>query len=181
MRPAFPAAPAGVPPAAPPAGLAGPQPGRPNRHGSAEAQRLLELLNGLLGSMFRQILWRKAAELELTFAQAQVLFYVGQHPGCHMGEVARAFAVTLPAVTQIVDRLEQKGFLSRGNDPADRRVCALALTADGEALVDELERLQAEGLEPVLARMLARDRNRVIKGLEALVEAATRAQPGAEP
>jgi DNA-binding MarR family transcriptional regulator len=34
-------------------------------------------------------------------------------------EVAKAYDVTLPAITQIVDRLEQKGFITRRNDPAD--------------------------------------------------------------
>jgi DNA-binding MarR family transcriptional regulator len=139
---------------------------------AAEAQRLLELLNALLGSTFRHILWRKASELELTYAQAQVLFYIEQHPGCYMGEVAKAFDVTLPAITQIVDRLEQKQFLSRGTDPADRRVYMLELTSAGKALVRELHTLQIEGLEAVLARMSARDRDRVIKGLEAFVQAA---------
>jgi DNA-binding MarR family transcriptional regulator len=79
---------------------------KPADHTSADAQRLLELLNALLGSTFRHILWRQAPELELTYSQAQVLFYLEQHPGCYMGEVAKAFDVTLPAITQIADRLE---------------------------------------------------------------------------
>ncbi|MBI4562919.1 MAG: MarR family transcriptional regulator [Candidatus Rokubacteria bacterium] len=143
---------------------------------SSEAQRLLELLHALGSTTFRQYLWQKAAELELTYAQSQVLFYVGQHSGSHMGEVAKAFAVTLPAITQIVDRLEQKKFLARGTDPTDRRVYPLDLTDEGKTLVGELETLQTEGLERVLERMSTRDRHRVIKGLEALVEAAAQAQ-----
>lgn len=139
---------------------------------SSEAQRLLDLLNALGSTTFRQLLWQKAAELELTYAQSQVLFYVGQHSGCPMGEVAKAFAVTLAAITQIVDRLEQKKFLTRGAAPGDRRVYALELTEEGKTLVEELETLQIGGLEAVLARMSARDRNRVLKGLEALVRAA---------
>ena len=144
---------------------------------SSDAQRLLDLLNALLGSTFRQILWRKAAELELTYSQAQVLFYVEQHPGCIMGEVAKAYEVTLPAITQIVDRLEQKGFISRRNDPTDRRVYPLDLTAEGKVLVRELHTLQIDGLEPVLAKMAPRDRARLLKGLEALVKAAGGSQP----
>src|SRR6266511_1120835 len=145
---------------------------KPAGHASTDAQRLLELLNELLGSTFRHILWRKASELELTYSQAQVLFYIEQHPGCYMGEVAKAFDVTLPAITQIADRLEQKQFLSRGTAPADRRVYTLELTSEGKALVRELHTLQIEGLEAVLARMSARDRDRVIRGLEAFGKAA---------
>jgi DNA-binding MarR family transcriptional regulator len=133
---------------------------------------LLELLNALLGSTFRQILWRTAAELELTFSQAQVLFYAEQHPRCIMGEVAKAYDVTLPAITQIIDRLEQKGFIARRNDPADRRVYTLDLTTAGKALVRELHALQTEGLVRVLTKMSPRDRSHVLKGLEALVRAA---------
>ncbi|HLC42228.1 MAG TPA: MarR family transcriptional regulator [Methylomirabilota bacterium] len=139
---------------------------------SAEAQRLLELLHALGSTTFRQLLWQKASELDLTYAQCQVLFYVAAHSGCHMGEIAKAFRVTLPAVTHIVNRLEQKQFVVRGDDPADRRVYLLELTPQGKNLVGELQTLQLESLEEVLARMSADDRRQVIKGLESLVAAA---------
>ena len=140
---------------------------------SPEAQRLLALLKTLFGSTFRQILWRNAAELELTYAQAQVLFYVAQHPDCHMGQVAKTFNVTLSAITQIVDRLVQKRFLTRVSNPTDRRVSILELTTEGKTLVQELEKLQVEVLEPVLQRLSARDRDHLIKGLEKFVAAVT--------
>jgi DNA-binding MarR family transcriptional regulator len=141
----------------------------------AEAQRLLDLLNALGSTTFRQLLWQRASELDLTYAQSQVLFHVADHPGCHMGDVAKAFGVTLPAVTHIVDRLEEKQFLVRADDPADRRVHVLELTRAGRALVDELRGLQMRGVEGVLQRMAAGDRQRVIRGLEALVDAAAEA------
>lgn len=140
-----------------------------------EAQRLLDLLNALGSTTFRQLVWQRASELDLTYAQSQTLFYVRDHPGCHMGDVAKAFGVTLPAVTHIVDRLEQKQFMIRGDDPADRRVYVLELTRQGKALVHELHTMQMKGMEAVLQRMPAEDRQRVLKGLEALVEAATEA------
>jgi len=149
---------------------------RPGKnHRPAEAQRLLDLLNSLGSTTFRQFLWQRSAELELTYAQSQILFYVGDHPECHMGDVAKAFGVTLPAVTNIVDRLEQKQFLVRGDHPADRRVYLLDLTRQGKALVDELHAMRTRAMEAVLVRMTAEDRRRVIKGLEALVDAATEA------
>jgi DNA-binding MarR family transcriptional regulator len=140
-----------------------------------EAQRLLDLLNALGSTTFRQLLWQRASELDLTYAQSQVLFYVVDHPGCHMGDVAKAFGVTLPAVTHIIDRLEQKQFVTRGDHPADRRVYLLEPTRQGRALVQELHTMQTRSLEDVLARMAANDRQRVVKGLEALVDAATEA------
>src|SRR5438093_875402 len=89
-----------------------------------------------------------------------------------MGDVAKAFGVTLPAVTHIVDRLEEKGLVARGDYPADRRVYVLDLTRAGQALVEELEAIRRRGMERVLARMSAGDRRQVLSGLEALVDAA---------
>jgi len=140
-----------------------------------EAQRLLDLLNALGTTTFRQIVWQRASELDLTYAQSQVLFYVNDHAGCHMGDVGKAFGVTLPAVTHIVDRLEEKDFLRRLDDPVDRRAYVLELTRTGRALVQELHGMQMRGIEGVLKRMALEDRQRVIKGLEALVDAATEA------
>lgn len=140
-----------------------------------EAQRLLDLLNALGSTTFRQLLWQRASELDLTYAQSQVLFYVAEHPGCHMGDVAKAFGVTLPAVTHIIDRLEQKEFVVRGDHPTDRRMYLLEPTKQGRSLVQELHGMQTRGVEDVLARMSASDRQRVIRGLEALVDAATEA------
>jgi len=155
------------------------RPSRPDSP-SAEAQRLLDLLNALGSTMFRQLLWQRASELDLTYAQSQVLFYVDEHAGCHMGDVAKAFGVSLPAVTHIIDRLEQKQFVVRGDHPADRRVYVLELTRQGKTLVQELHSIQLRSLEPVLMRMRAADRQRVIRGLEALVDAASRVA-GATP
>jgi DNA-binding MarR family transcriptional regulator len=146
-----------------------------SRRPTAEAQRLLDLLNALGSTTFRQLLWQRASELDLTYAQSQVLFHVADHPGCHMGDVAKAYGVTLPAITHIVDRLEEKQFLHRADDPADRRVYVLELTKAGRALVQELHGLQMRGVEGVLKRMSAEDRQSVVKGLEALVDAAAEA------
>src|SRR5438876_7741263 len=140
-----------------------------------EAQRLLDLPNAPGSTTFRQLLWQGASGLGLTYAPSEVLFYVADHAGCHMVDVGKGFSVTLPAVTHIVDRLEEKTFLRRADDPVDRRAYVLELTRSGRALVHELHTLQMRGVEGVLRRMAADDRQRVIKGLEALVDAASEA------
>jgi len=147
----------------------------PRRNGArrgqwtAQAEQLLDLLNALGNTIFRQFLWQRSAELDLTYAQGQVLFHVAAHPGCRMGDVGKA------AVTHLVDRLEQKDFITRAGDPADRRAYVLEVTRTGGALVDELQAMRLRGLESVLARMAADDRTRVVRGLEALVEASMEA------
>jgi DNA-binding MarR family transcriptional regulator len=137
-----------------------------------DAERLLDLLNALGSTTFRQLLWQKSSPLDLTYAQSQVLFYVDDHPGCHMGDVAKAFAVTLPAVTHIVDRLEEKGFVQRAADTADRRAYVLELTRRGADVARDLKASRMEGLLRVVTRMTADQRAHAVAGLEALVDAA---------
>ena len=136
------------------------------------SRHLVDLLTSLLSTTFRQILWKQALELDLNYSQAQVLFHVAKNGGALMSDVARSFGITLPAVTQVADRLESKGFVRRGGDPRDRRHVHLLLTPEGAELARKLERLQVAGLARVLKRLSPADRKDVIRGLERLLSAA---------
>lgn len=150
-------------------------PARSRRPGLRDdAQRLVHLLEALGNMTVRQVLWRQAAEPDLTHAQSQVLHHLADHPGCHMGDVAKVFGVTLSAVTQIVDRLEEKKLVRRGVDPSDRRVHALSLTPAGRTLAEGLHVLRLRGVMPLLARLSPQDRDRVLTGLDTLLTAAAR-------
>ena len=59
---------------------------------TTEAHQMLELLNSLGGTIFRQLLWQKASDLDLTYAQSQVLFRLAEHPGSHMATSPRPSA-----------------------------------------------------------------------------------------
>jgi DNA-binding MarR family transcriptional regulator len=139
---------------------------------AAQSRHLVDLLTTLLSSTFRRILWKQALELDLNYSQAQMLFHVARHPGALVSDAARSFGITLPAVTQLVDRLEAKGFLERAEDRRDRRQVHLYLTRDGERLARGLEDLQVRGLAEVLNRLSSGDRKEVIRGIERLVSAA---------
>src|SRR5258708_21337237 len=89
---------------------------------TTEAHQMLELLNSLGGTIFRQLLWQRASDLDLTYAQSQVLFRLAEHPCSHMGHVAKAFGVTPPAVTHIRERLQEKGHVIRRLHTAHRPV-----------------------------------------------------------
>jgi DNA-binding MarR family transcriptional regulator len=56
-------------------------------------------------------------------------------------ELAAREGITQPAVTQLVNRLERRGWAERRSDPEDRRVVLVSLTAAGQ---EALERVRAE-------------------------------------
>ncbi|HEX4529055.1 MAG TPA: MarR family transcriptional regulator, partial [Acidimicrobiia bacterium] len=53
---------------------------------------------------------------------------------CSQRELAQCLHFDASNVTDIVDRLEERGLVSRTIDPSDRRVRRLVVTAEGEAL-----------------------------------------------
>jgi DNA-binding MarR family transcriptional regulator len=107
-----------------------------------------------------------AAQFELTLAQAHLLRVLQLGPARTMTSIAEALACDASSVTGIVDRLESRGFIERGNADHDRRIKTITLTERGRNAVakltagfleppDELRRLpesQLRSLRALLAR-----------------------------
>lgn len=64
-----------------------------------------------------------------------VLTLIAENPGGSLARLARALAVTAPNITVMVDRLEARGLVARGQNAEDRRSQVLHTTAKGADLV----------------------------------------------
>lgn len=100
-----------------------------------------ETLGRLLFWAERRVLENTLARVEdggeLTLAQFSLLqqLCLGS---TRLTDLARRMGLTKQAVGQIVDTLEQKGFVARRPDPADGRAKVIDYTQDGYALIDRL-------------------------------------------
>src|ERR671917_1137568 len=56
----------------------------------------------------------------LTPAQVKVLLQLGTRQQMTVGEIAAALSCSMPAASELVDRLVDAGHLLRATDPADR-------------------------------------------------------------
>ena len=54
------------------------------------------------------------------------------------GEVAARMHITSGTITSLLDNLERKGYVTRTSDPDDRRRVLVDVTADAQAVLDEL-------------------------------------------
>jgi DNA-binding MarR family transcriptional regulator len=57
---------------------------------------------------------------------------------CRITELAAREGVTQPAITLLVNRLEERGWVLRATDPTDGRVVLVELTASGRAVFDQI-------------------------------------------
>ena len=71
----------------------------------------------------------------MSVAQFRLLIFVRRNPGTSLSPLAEHLATSLPAASQLVERLVQIGMLTRGPHPASRRRIEVHLTPAGaEAL-----------------------------------------------
>ena len=82
----------------------------------------------------------------LTYSQLWVLHVVKEHDGIGVKEIADLLGITSSAVTQLVDTLVKRGYLSRERSPEDRRALKVRLSDQGKKQVDVLQMKNLEKL-----------------------------------
>ncbi|MDN4527254.1 MarR family winged helix-turn-helix transcriptional regulator [Fictibacillus fluitans] len=83
-------------------------------------------VNKRFGSMIKEQL-----QDVLTVEQQMTLSYIKRFGSCTTTELAEAFCVQKSAITAIVTRLAEKGYIHRIRDEKDRRIVYLKLTEEG--------------------------------------------------
>jgi DNA-binding MarR family transcriptional regulator len=69
--------------------------------------------------------------------------------------LARTLRLSAPALTMLIDRMQDKQWLRRERNPADRRSQLIVLTADGQALAKRTQ-AASKAMEASLQRRLSR-------------------------
>jgi MarR family transcriptional regulator for hemolysin len=96
-------------------------------------------------------------------------------------ELAGAVGIEGPTLTHHLNRMEAAGLVTRTRDPENRRVHRVALTAEGDAMFDQLRRA-AGNFDRRLRRGMTDDEVVVLRGLlERLRRNATTPTPAATP
>ena len=112
-----------------------------------EAQRLFFEL----GMAQRGRVSTRLAELGLSFPQAHALRLLEADQPLPMSVLAERLFCDASNVTGIADRLESRGLVERRSAHGDRRVKALALTADGVELRTRVVDIMSEPPEAIAA------------------------------
>jgi DNA-binding MarR family transcriptional regulator len=108
----------------------------------------------------------------LSLSQLNTLMRLHYRGSCQVSGISDELGLTAAAASQIVDRLVGMGLIERSEDPKDRRVRQVRLTAKGRGLV-------ARGVEARLAwtrdlarRIPPRELGSITQNLERLTHAA---------
>ncbi len=109
-----------------------------------------------------------------SMAQVKAMMHVAAHGRRTVGEIAGGLGLSMPAASELVDRLVEAGLAERGANPADRRQVLVWLTPEAEALTARMREVRRAQLRAALARLAPDERPVFLRSLEALVEALGR-------
>lgn len=81
---------------------------------------------------------RRVRDMGLTRSQWWVLTHLYRQDGLTQTELAELMEIEKPSLGRLLDRLEAKKWIKRGDDPTDRRVNRVYLTVDVKPMVREM-------------------------------------------
>jgi len=108
---------------------------------------------------------RQESGAGLSPSQQSALSVIANEGPLTLGALAEHERVAPTSITKVVSKLEADGLVIRTPDPADRRVCRVAVSPDGAALLEESRRRKTAWLT---ARITELDHDRQRRLAEAL-------------
>ena len=114
---------------------------------------------------------------DLTSVQFAALLAIDLHPGVDATRLSALIAFDRSTLGDVLDRMEQKGWISRGAAPSDRRVKQVALSASGRRLLRAVEAAVGRVQDRLLAPLPPEDRPTFLRLLTRLAEVHNQLTP----
>ncbi len=134
-----------------------------------ELDRISELYPTLMRSMsrLREVL---PDEGDLTYNQYKTLLTVSDLGPCSLADLTGHLHVAASSASEMVERLAKAGLVRRETAGDDRRAVAIRLTPAGERLLGRIRQGIVENYRKILEKLSPRDRARLARAVEDLVE-----------
>jgi DNA-binding MarR family transcriptional regulator len=133
-----------------------------------------------LGHHAAQLFAERIAALELTPPHAGILRAIATNPGRSQQALSKQLGLLPSRVVAYVDELEDRGYVERRRNPADRRPHALYLTESGKQLMQKVSELAKEH-ERTLTAALNGQQRRTLNELLATLAQHEGLTPGVHP
>ena len=106
----------------------------------------------------------------LTLTQIKTIGFLYHHGEATITELSAGLAVGLPSVSEMIDRLEDRGFVSRSAGERDRRRVVVSLTEEWDAVARRIHDLRREQVRMALERLAPAERSGFLASLRVLAD-----------
>ena len=96
---------------------------------------------------------------DLSMIQTQVIRTIAFHKPCTMTQIAKSTQLSKGNITQLIDKLEHKGYVKRARSKDDRRVVFIVLTDRGQEVSAASRQQIAEVARSLFAKMNENERH----------------------
>ena len=128
----------------------------------------------ILPRLYRRLLRSDSNEQGIFTPKFWALKLLAKEGPMHMSTMAKRMQVSKPYITAVLDRLVEEGLAVRSQDPEDRRVINISISASGkEALADAKVRARGN-IRRVLSLLDEDDRRRLNSSLLELNDIITK-------
>src|SRR2546423_1920278 len=113
---------------------------------------------------------RQESGAGLSPSQQSALAVIANHGPLTLGALAEHERVAPPSITKAVTKLEPDALVIRPPDPGDRRVCRVAMSPHGAALLEESRRRKTAWLAARISELDPDRQRRLADALDVLDE-----------
>lgn len=105
-----------------------------------------------------------------TISQQRAVHYLSDHECVTTGMLADALELSRPAVTELIDRLVERGSVIRASNPIDRRQVMIVLTPEARRKSAEIRKDRLGRLSHIIARLAPHERQGFVRGMKLLAD-----------
>jgi len=113
---------------------------------------------------------KQVSEQPLSRNQFYILKILATSGEFLMNELAKALDISPAAASKNIDRMEQMGLVRRQPRPGDRRSLEVVLLEEGQAIVDEFDRITVEKQSALMAQFSDQEKHDLLGYLQRIVK-----------
>lgn len=120
----------------------------------------------LLPNVIRGFLRKQTDELakgKISIPQYLVLDFIFSNGVQKMSRLAKEMAVSLPAMSGLIERLHRLGLVKRMYDSKDRRVIKITLTVKGQGVVIKIRTQREKIISKIFGQIAAEERKEYLR------------------
>lgn len=136
---------------------------------SSAPDQLADSLRPLLLRLSRR-LRQEAQKAGVSALDALLLGQIHRNPGVGVCDLADAERLSRPTMSGHIKRLEAAGWVVRADHVEDGRRSGLAVTASGEARLEDIRRLRNDWLSSRLTQLSETERDQILNAAPALLK-----------
>lgn len=126
-----------------------------SNEGSQDGSKISEFTKSLR-TLLQEIMFLQMGSLRtrgITIPKFFLMKFLYYHGRRKTSEISELLGISLPAVSEILNSMENENLIIRTHDENDRRVVAIELSQEGKALVNSLEKNNQSLIEEALNSM----------------------------